>query len=1589
MTIRTGCSAALVGLHEACVALQRGDCTSAIVGGANLIMAPNMTTAMTEQGVLSPDGSCKSFSADANGYGRGEAITAIYIKPLEAALRDGNPIRAVIRNTATNHDGKTPGLTYPNTYSHESMMRKAYADAGLDFAETAFVECHGTGTPVGDPIEANAVARVFGDKGVYIGSVKPNLGHSEGASGLSSLLKVVMALQNRIIPPNIKFNTPNPNIPFESRKLTVPVDSIPWPEDRAERASVNSFGIGGTNVHCIIDSAASFNIVPKISNTQRTPQLLVFSANSSESLKKMSEGYQDYVASHAEKLGDLAYTLANHRQHLNHRSFVVRTRERAGLIAPTSKIGQTPEVVMVFTGQGAQWPQMAKEMLQSNDTFKSTIKSLDEHLQSLSDGPDWSLEKELLKPARASRVETAQLSQPACTAIQLATINCLFAIGIKPKAVVGHSSGEIAAAYAAGALTAEEAITAAWLRGAATLEQKRKGAMAAIGLGWNDVESFLIPGVVRACENSPKSVTLSGDADKLAGVVLEIHKAHPDVLARMLKVDKAYHSHHMVEIGEDYNSRMKAYDVVGQSPANCLFFSSVAGKLLDIKATLGSKYWQTNLESPVMFSTTITSILEHPVGNNAFFLEIGPHSALSGPLRQIAAEKNITVPYAATMIRKQDCTESFLTAVGKLFSQNISIDFSALFPEGACLPDLPRYPWNHEESYWHESRLCKEWRHRSHPYHDLLGFRVAESTEIEPVWRNLLHLDNVPWVRDHIIGDNVVFPFAGYVALVGEAIRQTSSIQEGFALRHVLVNSALLLHEGSPIELLTTFRPHRLTDSLDSPWWDFTVASHDGNAWTKHCTGQVKALDQDPVDGKSQESLPRSLATRKCYETMGRSGLNYGRQFQRLEDITSGTLEQVAAATVLNNKTGDEANYHVHPVIIDACLQLLSVAATKGFILKPVMSVPTTIEKLVIYRTTSDITLDVSATMSKFGAIDGQGRGLANGKTVLEMGGVRLAALDDGSSAEGRTDLCTTRYEWGPHLDFLDPTSLIKETPERASYVPVLEELTRLALVYSERRLSGIETTITHLQKYRQWINAQSKLIDAFDLEKVSDEAILAKINDLTQQVADTPVSDVALAIQKIATDITGIHNGQLDAMEAIFTGDILSNVFSYRDYLDRTAFLRHLAHSKPSLKVLEIGAGTGAPTIGAWEDLSFPDGRIFYSEYTITDLSSSLLLANKERTKGLANVHHSVLNLGQDPTEQGFEEAQYDIIIATNAVHATKSLGETLRLIRKLLRSNGRLFLQELSPSSKWPNYIFGVLSWWWCGAGDGRSEEPYVNSQRWKAELEATGFEVPAIVEGSGNSLQETSVIIAKPRETKPTTETHVVLLASPDDESVGALSTVLTQRGFVVSINSPESTPAPGQHVISLLEKDESFFENITPTQFDSFKQILEGLGEAGLFWVTQPSQTTCVNPAFAQVIGAARTIRSEMAVEFATCEVDDFENSLEQIADVFTRFCARDDERTEWLTPDYEYSIKDGVVQIGRYYPFSLTEALLTSEDNEPIVLDTKKPGLLTALTWARRPARALEGDDVEVDVYAGGLNFRVSIANDIDYVLFAN
>lgn len=1416
--------------------------------------------------------------------------------------------------------------------------------------------------------------------------MKPNVGHTEGASGLVSLIKAVMSLENRTIPPNIKFNIPNPKIPFKERRLTVPVEPTPFPEDREERVSVNSFGLGGSNAHVVVDSARSFGALQekktKDADGESRPQLLLFSAGSAPSLKTMAAEYEDWLSKRpdmADRLDDLAYTLANRREHLVHRAFKVIGKSETPASPGRKVANQKMSLVMVFTGQGAQWPRMGRELLMRHDLpFQHTIKALDEHLQSIEQRPEWTIEKELNKPARTSGVQRAELSQPLCTAVQIGLVDTFKAIGVEPEAVVGHSSGELAAAYAAGALTAREAIIGAYQRGQAAKLQQKKGAMAAIGLGPEDVERFLNhPHVVIACINSPKSVTLSGDADAVKDAVARIKDEYPDITARLLKVEKAYHSYHMREIGADYCESIRQH-LEGRKPVKP-FFSSVSGSGEPEDRSLDAKYWQQNLESPVRFSSAVAGILEHV--KNPAFLEIGPHGALAGPARQIFAKASASPPYVSAMSRNEDCVESYLAAVGKLFELGIPLDFNAVAPPGICLPDLPRYPWNHDVEYWHESRMSHEWRYPRYPKHPLLGRQQLESTSLEPSFRNLINLDDAPWLRDHQIDGVIVFPAAGYLSMAGEAVRQLTGFEDSYALRHVVLSKALVMQEGNETEVVTNLRPQRLTDSANSQWWEFTIASYNGQTWVQHCRGEVTAGSLHAASAEEEPLLHRKLETKKTYDTLTRAGMQYGPRFQRLDHIRAGTLERKATSHLTHDLNGDENHFHLHPAVIDAALQLGLIACRYGKIsASNSRAMPTLLEEVTIFRCDPAADVRVTADTAVHGGtgeISGRFQCVSEGKVVLDMPTARFTPLEEGERLTEHHLPITARVHWRPHLDFIDAAALIKPEITREDWTPLLDEMGRLCIHHTQRRMKNLDRLAddNSVKRFCSWIQeyVDADALIRGEITLLDDATVAASIQSLRAQLSTSPVAGCSEAMFTIYDNIDDLLAGNKNGQTLLGAGDTLVNFFACGNAMDRAEFLSSVAHLKPNLRVLEIGAGTVGITASLLKHLVLPIGKPLYSTYTYSDPSSTSFAGAKKQFEDFENIEYRVLDITKDPADQGFENDKYDLIVATNVMHGTENLNQSLNNVRKLLAPEGRFLLQELYSMSKWINFTLGLLDDWWCGEANDRANEPYVGPARWERELKDVGLILDALVPDAQEPHQLNSVMVAKAVQ-EPRAAKAVTILC--DEETVAMpLSAKLTEAGYTVDQHRLGDTDIPkSQDIISLLDESGPFLESPTEDRFKALQALLGNL-DSGLLWVTRPSQMHCADPRYAQIIGAARSIRNEDFIDFATCEVDGV-SSWDRVVDVFVKFQSRVED--EFLRPDFEYAIADNAIHVPRIYPFSLSEEPLPGSCDGQLALVAEKPGRLSSLQWRSRAARELRGDEVEVEVHVSGISSTVCI-----------
>lgn len=610
ITLDTACSSGLVALHLAAQALHNGDCSLAVAAGTNLILAPNIYISESKLNMLSPTGRCRMWDAGADGYARGEGVAALVLKRLDDAIADGDTIECVIRATSVNQDGRTMGITMPSRTAQLELIRNTYAKAGLDptsaLGRCQYFEAHGTGTPAGDPEEAYAIHEAFfpadctgRETPLFVGSVKTVIGHTEATAGIAGVIKACLSISHGLIAPNLHFESLNPQISTYRSRLRVPTKVHEWPKlppGVPKRASVNSFGFGGTNAHVILES---FNPIQRESKSGLSPQdlqsnitmpvvlPLVFSATSDKSLAAMLETYADFLRAEPDlSLNDLAWSLLCRRGDLPYKwhtyaKSVTELRSEIQTELELRKAGSPSTIVSrpdlersrvlgVFTGQGAQWPAMGLELLLSRAEFaRGWLDELQISLDTLPAEyrPDFSLVEELSRSKEVSRVERADLSQPLCTAVQIMLVNVLKTMGVSLDVVIGHSSGEIAAAYAKGIITASDAIRIAHLRGyvvALAGRTGKTGAMIAAGLSIEDAESLCLQGGFQgrirvAAVNSPSSVTLSGDADAVQEV--EAILKNEGKFARMLHVDTAYHSHHMIPCAEPYLRALEACDI--------------------------------------------------------------------------------------------------------------------------------------------------------------------------------------------------------------------------------------------------------------------------------------------------------------------------------------------------------------------------------------------------------------------------------------------------------------------------------------------------------------------------------------------------------------------------------------------------------------------------------------------------------------------------------------------------------------------------------------------------------------------------------------------------------------------------------------------------------------------------------------------------------------------------------------------------------------------------------------------------------------------------------------------------------------------
>jgi thioester reductase-like protein len=925
VAVDTACSSALTAVHLACVSLRNGESSVALAGGVNIFIDPTTFVSFSNLSMLSPDSRCQAFDARANGFARGEGAGVVVLKPLSRALADGDRVYAVILGSGVNQDGHSQGLTFPSLASQEKLLQTVYAQVGMQPSQVCFVEAHGTGTAAGDPVEATAIGRVLGQgrmagQGVWLGSVKTNIGHLEAAAGIAGLIKACLALHHRLLPRNLHFEQPNPRIPFADLGLRVPITSVPLDGPAPLVAGVNSFGFGGANAHVILAEAPA---VTESAAPDQPPYLLTLSAKSPQTLQALAESYQAFLGSTPASLLDICRTASVRRTHHPYRlgvtgSSVGELKQRLqahlaeqkppGVAAGHVMPGQRPRLAFVFSGQGTQWWGMGRELIKREPVFRDVIERCEHVIQTLG---GWSLLDELGREEVDSRMHITAIAQPALFAIQAGLTALWRSWGIVPEAVVGHSVGEIAAAHAAGVMELEEAARVAFHRGRVMERASSQGKMLAVGLSEAEVVRYLVGHTTRAhvaiaAINSPSSLTLSGDPRALQDIAQALE--HDGVFCRFLRVEYAFHSPHMDPVQADI---LRALADLAPRPAFLRLASSVTGDWASGQDWNADYVWR-NLRQTVRFADAVGVLIRE--GYNTF-VEIGPHPALVGYIQECLRSQNAAGVALASLHRGAGEAETLLNTLSQLYTQGVPICWEALYPHGQVVT-LPAYPWQREHC-WSEAEERRRLRFVL-PTHPLLG---TSRVSPHPAWANHLDARLVTYLSHHRLQGTPLLPATAYLemALVAGQSAASDSVQQ---LEQVTFENACFLptadNAALPVECHVV-EAH------------FEILSRRESKWTRHAAGKIVALPSAAAAARVslddlRERLAEAMSSEAIYAAFSAVGLDYGASFRGIRAAWRKDGEALGEIVLPAELEAEQAHYQMHPALLDACFHVILAA---------------------------------------------------------------------------------------------------------------------------------------------------------------------------------------------------------------------------------------------------------------------------------------------------------------------------------------------------------------------------------------------------------------------------------------------------------------------------------------------------------------------------------------------------------------------------------------------------------------------------------------------------------------------------------------
>jgi len=1041
VVLDTACSSSLVAIHLACTALQNNECDLAFAGGVNLTLKPDSGVSISQVGLLSPDGRCRSFDASAQGFVRAEGVAVALLKPLSKALADRDPIYAVIRGSATNNDANQSSFMTPSKEGQIDVLQEAYRRGGVSPAQVQYVEAHGTSTPKGDPVEAAALGAVLSegrarDRPCRIGSAKTNIGHTEAAAGVAGLIKAALSLKHQTIPATRNFETPNPEIPWEEIALTVQTETIPWPEGDGPRlAGVSSFGVTGTNAHVVLEEAPAPEPAAEHVSRASSTEILPLSAQTEDALQALAELYREQLTDLGNESGslrDICYTASVRRSHHDHRLALVaesskqfagqldsyRQGEPVPGIATGRKVAQRDgDPIFLFSGVGSQWASMGRTLRGEEPIFRETLEQCQELIRKHA---GWSLLEEIDREQDTSLLNRIDIMQPAIFSVQAALAALWKSWGVVPGGIVGHSLGECAAAHVAGAITLEEAIRIVCLRGGLMRRKAGQGAMIAVELTPDEARKLIAgrDGLVSlAAWNSAASTVLSGDPEQLADISAQLEAK--DVFCRRLKVDVASHSPQMDTLLSEIETSLAD---LKPRPETVPIYSTVNG----VRASgteFDARYWARNLRDPVLFAPVMKELL---VQGHRTFVEVSPHPVLLPPVRLIAQQGSQQVTAVPSLKRDQDGRAIALESLGSLYVSGFDVDWRKQYRAGGKVISLPAYPWQRDRFWMEDSPGGKAGVSRNrasrggqHPFLEN-HWQSADNPDVR-YWEAVLDTVKFSFLKDHLLQGVPLLPAVVYIEMALAA-----SIEAFGAGPRVLRNFQVLTpiffpSEESQVTIQVVMSPDGADTSALQFYSRESRAGQENGDWVPCARGSLQhgnvKFDSEPTTLFSEEALQAQYSERDAGASFY-AQTDFGSMFHGVEQYwhTKGGDHVVSTIQLSKGLVADASEYSVHPVQLDCMIHMDMLRRSCQGLARVGEEVLGGIEELQIrelprpdrryWCLARALAPDGDVPRGEITVFDEQGR------IVLKDHGHRISFIDSGKQKESRSATEHWLYEW-------------------------------------------------------------------------------------------------------------------------------------------------------------------------------------------------------------------------------------------------------------------------------------------------------------------------------------------------------------------------------------------------------------------------------------------------------------------------------------------------------------------------------------------------------------------------------------------------